>query len=220
MHCKIWNLRVAAVVMCLQAPLSSAVEPGFYVTASLGIGGEDPKSAGANFGNSLGIIHLDPDQVDVDDGKLAFSVGLGYRINRYLAGEVEYVDFGSTKITEHYTLPDSIPVPFPTVFTLDQSSNVTGPVLSLLGTLPVSENFELFLRGGVLFGSREIKVGLAAMDEKFSSTVWLAGIGATWSFTKRWAIRAEYQQSGKLSESFIAGETSVQKMSLSALFKL
>jgi opacity protein-like surface antigen len=222
MNRKTWSLSIAAAALCLFSASAHAAEPGFYVTASLGIGDEDPKSAGTNVGNSQGIFHVDPDQVDVDDGKTAFSIGLGYRINKYLAGEVEYVDFGTTDISEHYTIPNTpgAPFPFPTELTVEYSSNVTGPVLSLLGTLPVGENFELFVRGGVLFGSRGSKRDFAGLDARFASTVWLGGAGATWSFAKNWAIRAEYQHSGKFSESLIFGETSVQRLSLSALFRL
>jgi opacity protein-like surface antigen len=221
MNCKTWTVSLSAVALCLFAACASAAEPGFYVTASLGTGDENPKSAGTNIGTSLFIFHIDPDQVAVDDGDLAWSVGLGYRINKYLAGEVEYVDFGTTNVAEHYTVDaPGQSFPFPAEFTSEYSSHVTGPVLSLLGTLPVGKNFELYLRGGALFGSREFKLGFGALDEKFSSTVWVAGAGATWSFVSRWAIRAEYQQTGTLSETFVSGETRLKRMSLSALFKL
>jgi len=151
-----WSWSLAATALCLLAAGASASEPGFYVTASLGMGVEVPKTAGTNFGNSLGII----------------------------------------------------------------SSSVTGPALSLLGRLPVGENCELFLRGGALFASRDFNWGFGALDEKFSRTVWLAGAGVTWSFARRWAIRAEYQQTGRLSASFASGETRLRRMSLSTQFKL
>jgi opacity protein-like surface antigen len=221
MNFKASSLIVSASVLSLFAAGAGAAEPGFYVTASVGLGEEDPKSAGTNFGNSLGIVHIEPDQVDVDDGDLAWSVGLGYRINKYFSGELEYIDFGTTDVAEHYTISDTVaPIPFPTEITLGYASNVTGPALSLLGTLPVGENFELFLRAGALFGSRGFNLEFGSLDEKFSRTVWLAGAGVTWSFAKRWAVRAEYQQTGNLDESFISGETELQRMSLSALFKL
>jgi opacity protein-like surface antigen len=221
MNRKTWSLNISAAVLCLFAACAGAAEPGFYVTASLGMSDEDPKSAGTNVGNSEGIFHVESDQINVDDGKVAWSVGLGYRVNRYLAAEVEYVDFGTTEVAEHYSVSNTTaPIPFPTVFTLKYSSHVTGPVLSLLGTLPVGEHLELFLRGGALFGAREFKLGFGALDDKFASTVWLAGAGVSWSFAKRWAIRAEYQQTGKFSESFVSGETRLQRMSLSALFRL
>jgi len=223
MNRKSWDLSVSAVVLGLSAACAGAAEPGFYVAASVGMGNEDPESAGVNIGNPFGIIHVEPDQVDVDDGSLAWSVGLGYRVNKYFAGEVEYVDFGTTDVAEHYTIGDPggpLPFPFPTELNVDYSSHVTGPALSLLGTLPLGENFELYLRGGAFFASREIKAGLGTLDADFASTVWLAGAGVTWSFAKRWAIRAEYQQIGKLDESLVSGETELQRMSLSALFRL
>ena len=51
-----------------------------------------------------GIFHVDPDRVDVDESDVAWSVAVGYRINPYLAAEVEYIDFGTTDIAEHYDL--------------------------------------------------------------------------------------------------------------------
>jgi hypothetical protein len=219
MNCKTFGLRVFGTVLCLFAASAGAAEPGFYVTAALGLGEEDPKSAGTNVGNSMGIFHVEPDQIAVDDGDLAWSFGLGYRINRYLAGELEYIDFGTTDVVEHYTV-SNVPFPFPTEFTQDYSSSVSGPALSLLGTLPVGDRFEVFLRGGALFASREFDLRSGALEENFSSTVWLVGAGVTWSLSQRWGIRAEYQQTGKLSGTFVSGETRLQRMSLNVQFKL
>ena len=221
MNCRIWRSSIPAALLCLLATGASAAEPGFYVTASLGMADENPKSAGINVGNSLGIFHAEPDSVDVKDGDLAWGIGLGYRVNKYLAAEMEYIDFGTTDVAEHYSveIPDA-PIFSPAIIDLQYSSHVTGPALSLLGTLPLGENFELFLRGGALFGSREMKTGFGDLDDEFSRTVWLAGAGVSWSFANRWAIRAEYQQTGELDESFVSGETRLKRMSLSALFKL
>lgn len=217
-----WNSIVAASVVGMLAIRADASEPGFYIFATAGTGNEDPQSNGTNFGNSQGIVHVDPDFVEVNDGSFAWGVGLGYRINDYLSGELEYVDFGTTDVHEHYTVPN--PVPLPAEFDLMYSSHVTGPAVSLLGTLPVGQNFELFLRGGALFANREYEVGgqisFAGQNQKFASTVWLAGGGVTWSFAKRWGVRAEYQQAGALDESLVTGETRVKRLSLSVLYRL
>jgi opacity protein-like surface antigen len=220
---KKWSSIVVASLVGLLASRADANEPGFYLTATAGTGDENPRSNGTNFGNSLGIVHVDPDLVEVNDGSFAWGVGLGYRINDYLAGEVEYADFGTTDVHEHYTVPNAGPFPFPTEFDLNYSSKITGPVLSVLGTLPVGKKFELFLRGGALFASREYSLGgqisFGGQDQKFASTVWLAGAGATWSFAKRWGIRAEYQQTGSLDKSLVTGDTKVKRLSMSALFR-
>ena len=220
MNGRAWAASVAWALVCVTASPAGAADAGFYVTASLGQGREDPESAGTNVGNSMGVFHVDPVSVDVDDGALAWSVGLGYRINRYLSGELEYVDFGSTGIVEHYSVPNPAPFPFPTEFDFDFSSRVTGPVVSLLGTLPVGNQFEVYLRGGALFANREYSMnGFGTLDENFASTVWLAGAGVTWSPARHWSIRAEYQQTGTLGKTLVAGETDLERMSLSAVFR-
>lgn len=218
-----WTSIAAAVLSSSLGTLANAAEPGFYVTATVGTASEDPESNGINLANSGGIIHLDPDQVDVGDGEFAWSVGLGYRINDYLAGEVEYVDFGKSDVHEHYTVPNTGPIFFPGELDVNYSSKVTGPVLSVLGTFPVGPNFELFLRGGALFASRERQqdgqITLNGQLPKIASTVWLAGAGVSWSFGKRWGVRAEYQRTGELDESIFMGATKLERVSLSALYR-
>ena len=217
-----WTSSVA--VACLGvAALPAAADSGFYVTGSLGTAREDPESSGLNISNGAGIVHVTPDRIEADDGDLAWGVGLGYRINRYVSAEVEYVDFGTTDIREHYDLGGVSPFPFPNQLDLEFSSNVTGPVLSVLGTLPVGESFEIFLRGGALFASREystqgdyVSIG---SSQKFADTVWVVGAGATWSFAKQWGLRAEYQQTGTLDETIMSGETELRRASVSALFR-
>jgi hypothetical protein len=185
---------------------------------------EDPKSIGTNIAIGFpptAIMHIEPDRVDVDESDVAWSVAVGYRINPYIAAEVEYMDFGTTDISEFYDLgPTPVP-PFPSEITRRYSSKVTGPALSLLGSVPVGKGFDVFLRGGVLFADREFDFPLSVgLDDAFASTVWLAGAGVNWSFASRWAIRAEYQRTGKLEETFLAGETELERMSLSVLFRL
>ena len=87
-------------------PRSGPTDTGFYLSAGVGRAEEDPgKSIGTNFSIGFppaGIVHLEPDRVDVDSGDTAWSVGVGYRFSRYVAAEVEYLDFGTTEITEYY----------------------------------------------------------------------------------------------------------------------
>src|SRR5262249_18221486 len=117
-----------------------AAEPGFYLSANLGRGEESPgKSIGTNFAfgfPTAGIQHIDPSRVDVDKGATAWGVGVGYRVNRYVAAEVEYIDFGTTDISEHYNLSTPPVPPFPVDFTHTYSSRVEGPALSVLGCVP------------------------------------------------------------------------------------
>jgi opacity protein-like surface antigen len=218
-----WTSIVALASACTLAMPAVAATPGFYLSAAAGTTGEDPRSNGTNFANSQGIVHVDPVSVQVDDGGTGWGVGLGYRVNDYLAGELEYEEFGTTHVTEHYSVPNLSPIPFPTTLDLSYSSQVTGPVLSVLGTLPVGHGFELFVRAGALFASREFRVGGTIVfnprDQKFADTVWVAGAGASWSFAERWALRAEYQQTDTLQKTLATGTTRVTRASLSAIYR-
>ena len=147
---------------------------------------------------------------------------MGYRLNAHVAAEVAYMDFGTSDFSEHYLLgPASFPFPA-SEFTRTYSSKVTGPALSVLGSLPVGKGFDVFLRAGVLFADRKLEIpqSIGLDDTTFGSTVWLGGAGVDWSFASRWAIRAEYQRTGKLDSTFLAGDTDVERMSLSVLFRL
>lgn len=220
MNCTI-RILIALTALTTTVPsLTLAAEPGFYFGATIGRAEEDPKSKGLDVAGGLfptEIFHLEPSQVAIDTGSVAWGALVGYRINRYFAAELEYMDFGTTDVTESYDLPTIIP-PLPGVLTRSYSSRVNGPALSVLGTLPVSEAWDVFLSAGVLFADRKIE-GLIAgpNDNTFGSTVWLAGAGVEWSVSSRWALRAEYQRSGELDDSFLAGRTELERMTVSVL---
>jgi hypothetical protein len=223
------RIRLAsAALLSIGAGPALAADPGFYLSASLGHAKENPgKSVGINIGIGFGplpsgIQHIDPTRVDVDDSSLSGSVGVGYRINPNVAVEVEYIDFGTANISEHNTLSTPI-IPFlPVELTRPYTSRVKGPALSVLGSLPIGKGWDVFARGGALFADREIRVNqtIGLNGTTFGSTVWLAGAGVNWSVASRCALRAEYQRTGKLDSSFLAGGTELERLSLSVLFKL
>ena len=71
------------MVAAVAAP-AAATELGFYVGAGLGV-------------NSVNMSDFNPDYSDLrfEDDSHGFKVFGGYRLLRYLAFEVEYIDFGS-----------------------------------------------------------------------------------------------------------------------------
>jgi opacity protein-like surface antigen len=219
-----YRVLTEAVVAFILASPALAADTGFYLTVGAGQAEEEPKSIGTNIGIGFPIsviVHVDPDRVDVDSSGVAWNVGIGYRLNPYLAGEVEYLDFSSTDVTEHYSLDPPVSPPFPSDFTHRYSSKVTGPALSVLGLLPMRDNVDVFLRAGALFADRELEIPRSiGLNAKFGSTVWLAGVGVDWSIADRWAIRAEYLRTGKLEETFFAGETELKRISLSATVRV
>lgn len=202
---------------------AAAADNGFYVSAGVGRAEEDPgKSNGINVSFGLppiGIQHVEPDSVEVDNGDTSWSVGVGYRFSKHFAAELEYLDLGTTDYTERYTIDSPFPVDSG-VLTHRYSSSMTGLAVSALASLPVGKGFALFVRGGGLFADREVNIPLAlgTGDNTFGDTVWLAGAGVDWNLAARWALRAEYQRTGDFESTLSAGEAAAESLSLRVRF--
>jgi opacity protein-like surface antigen len=160
-------------------------------------------------------IALQAHSIDVDDVDTGFSAMAGYRINRYLAAELSFADFGEYRLVERYSFG-----------TLKYEIGVRGLSASVLGTLPVSERWELFLRGGMLFADQQVSFsavssspGTNPSDRDYSNEAFMAGAGVQWSFLPALAVRLEYQRTDDLKYDN-TGESSIEQASLSILFKL
>lgn len=160
-----------------------------------------------------------------DDVDLGLTASVGYRLNRYLAAEVAYVDLGKMHVTEEYTCP----------CTENYEVRVRGPAVSVLASLPLGEQWEVFLRGGMLFAEqreahflRMRSTSAPWPDRNYSDDVFFAGVGAQWSFAPRWAALLEYQRFGELkygTASTLGGYlrsehvNEIDQISLGAVFK-
>jgi opacity protein-like surface antigen len=214
-------LLAAAMVSCGTPALAAG--KGFYLGTGIGRAAEDPgKSIGMNIGFGLplaAIAHLQPDDVEVDSGDTAWSIGTGYAFSRYFAAEIEYLDLGTTEYTERYTF-DSL-LPYDTAqITHRFTSSMTGLSVSALASLPLGEHFALFLRGGALFAQREVRIPLAfgSGDNTFGDTLWLAGAGVDWNFSKHWSVRAEYEGTEEFESTLTAGAAAAEYISVRVRF--
>jgi OOP family OmpA-OmpF porin len=124
--------------------------------------------SGPYVGAGIGYFGLDADGFDGSD--TAFKLFGGYRMNQYFATELEYIDGGK---------PDD------SGFEID----ISGFNLSVLGSWPVTEQFDVFAKLGVLFWDAEARGFGDESGEDFSY-----GIGADFKFGDNWAIRGEYQR--------------------------
>jgi hypothetical protein len=147
---------------------------------------------------------------EINDVDAGFSATVGYRVNRYFAAELSYIDFGEYERIDRYSSSSSV----------RYELGVSGLSLSVLGSLPLGEQWELFLRGGVLFADQEVSTKLfSAYRQNYSDEVVMAGAGVQWSFAKRWATRLEYQRTDDLKYDD-TGESTIDQASLSVVFKL
>ncbi|HKE96894.1 MAG TPA: outer membrane beta-barrel protein [Povalibacter sp.] len=222
-----WVLLATMVFLAAFRP-AAAAESGFYVGVSVTRAKQDlGQSPGTVIAIdspfSGGLRQVYPDAVDADDASTGWNALLGYRINRHIAAELAYADFGTTDVSEHYSfdLPGSFP-PLPIELTNDYSSSIAGPMVSLLGSLPLGKRFNVFARGGVLFADQEIRLhfGQGSQSMTFGSRVWIWGAGIDGAVTDRWTIRAEYTGTGTLDATLTSAETEIGQTSLSVLFRL
>ena len=246
----------AMVVVSLSCEISEAAEPGFYVGAAggrseqqldkqAGVGPiviadlpsfnpipSDPPRNLIPFPPGLGnpvFIPLFPAGTTADETDVGWNVALGYRVNKYLAAELSYVDAGEASLTERYATSSSAPISLPDVLRT-YTVNSRGPAVSVLGSLPLSERWELFLRGGVLFAKQEVEsrtiiddptaINSRPIERDYSDEVYTLGAGVQWTFLPRWTARLEYQRSDDLQSNDIMGESRLDQAALSVLFGL
>jgi OmpA-OmpF porin, OOP family len=144
---------------------SAALAMAATLLASTANAGDEP---GFYAGAGVGSFGVDVAGYSARD--VSFKVAAGYDFGKYLAMELEYIDGGA---------PEDFGV----------SIETTGINASVLGTWPVSGQFELFAKAGMFFWDIEIPDFGSDSGEDFSY-----GIGASYDFNESFGLRAEYQR--------------------------
>lgn len=143
-----------------------------------------------------------------------FSFGAGYEFNKFAALEVAYRDLGEIKDSGFYS--DGVDDYFYT-----SKLSATALQASLVGKLPISDDFNLFGRVGVAsidadyVGTASYADGNNPAPDKSSEskTRALVGVGASYNLTEQLAIRAEYNQYEKWDD------TKLSALTVGAVFK-
>jgi hypothetical protein len=199
----------------VSASSAIAVDRGFYLGAS---GGQSSSDTDVDFdiiSDDAGFTVRSSDLNDKDDG---YSVFGGYRFFRYLAVEAEYLHLGEVRYTAQGTVRGLGSTPYLLTLGL-KTRGVTG---SVLGTVPLSDHFELFGRAGFLFANTDITGTLTGSgvnvydtqsgDELYSQ----AGIGAALNFQKHWTARFEFRAYRDVSDD----DEGLNYTSLSIIYRL
>ena len=172
------NLKITAVIAALAV---AAGAPAAFAQ------GED---AGFYLGGGVGQFNAQIDDVDEvdesidawDEDDTAFKIFGGYRLNRFLAFELDYIDLGN---------PSGEVVPG---FNVDASVDGFAPYV--IGTIPLGEWFEVYGRLGYFFYDATFRTedavgGDVTFDEESEDLVWGAGIGGNFG---RLNVRFEYER--------------------------
>jgi len=162
MNCK----RILAAFCCAAGLSGAAVadeNSGLYLGGGLG-----------DFSSEFGSIEdVDIDFDEDSDAKRFFA---GWRFNRILAVQLDYIDFGdATSASELLAI----------------ESDAKGIAPSLVATLPLGP-IELFGKAGWLFYDLEVNAnGNQLFDDSENDFVYGGGVGIT--LLERLALRAEYE---------------------------
>lgn len=121
-----------------------------------------------------------------DDGWKIFA---GYKLNRNLAFEGTYADFGSFRASGTFAGVPNINV----------NVDVTSWSAAALGILPVGDRFGFFGKAGVSFTKYDSSGSVANLtftgNDDETELLW--GFGATYNFTPNLGLRAEWERLNK-----------------------
>jgi len=147
-----------------------AQDKGFYLGGALGQ---------ATF---KGFCVDDPSVLTCDEKDTAWKVFGGYRFNRYVAIEGTYVDFG----TVSGTLTGARVVPL----------SQTGMGIAAVGSFELTPQFSVFGKAGFLMTEQETPASASGNTSR-DTTEFHYGLGARFSFTPNWGLRAEWERTEK-----------------------
>jgi opacity protein-like surface antigen len=144
-----------------------------------------------------------------EDTDIGYNATFGYRFNRYIAAELGLAQFGEVKSTARGELdfgngfvPTSVSLTF----------SAGGPMMSVIGILPINDKLELFGRLGYLFTSseRELTSSVDGQTGGFGSAKGdsqdvVLGAGAAFHFNQVYSLRFEYMQLDELGQDSRSG---------------
>jgi hypothetical protein len=175
----------------MKAQITAALALLSVALAPAAFSQEQEEVSGFYVGGGVGQFNAgidDVDDVDAtvddwDDDDTAYKFFAGYRMNRFLGFELDYINLGE---------PSGAVVPG---FNVDASVDGFAPYV--VGTLPLGPYFEVYGRLGYYFydanvGMEDAVNGRVEFDEESEDLVYGAGIGA--SIGEKFNVRFEYER--------------------------
>lgn len=156
-----------------------------------------------------------------DDKDTAWGGLAGYRIARYAAVELSYLDLGTLEANDPAIVSFS---PVIVRSTLHRELQTRGPSASVLGVLPVSDNWELYLRAGVLFADIELTFGplgpIPGSSTTYGDEAALWGGGVQFNWGGHWSARLDFQRFVAVGVEDREGDADIDLLSLGVLYRL
>jgi len=140
--------------------------------------------------------------VSVDDTDTGFKLGGGYAFHRNFGVEVAYVDLGKATASAGGQTAEA---------------KSSGLVVVAVGMLPLSNQFTLLGRLGLIDAT--VKLSGPGGSDKSTDLKTTFGIGASYSFTPKFAGRVDIDRYSKLGDSNTTGESDVDMISIGVVYK-
>jgi OmpA-OmpF porin, OOP family len=208
---------------------ANAVEEGFYVglqggqaTADIDQDELDFIVDDAFFSAGAPIIN---GSSSLEDSDTTWSVFGGYRFNPYLAIEAGYLDLG----TFEYRAEGTVNPPGPVTSTsataaIDFSSS--GFTTAVVGSIPLSESFDLHGKLGIFFSDTEFEIGVgiggsggSPFKVSGTDTDVYYGAGVSWYAGANWTLGLDYLLYKDVGNEDDTGETDLDSVTLQAGYR-
>jgi len=157
-----------------------------------------------------------PFRTSVDRSDTAWSLGGGYRLNRFVAFELAYADLGELSIQRRASSSSF-------QLRLDQRLETQAVSISAFGRWPLSERWTVYGRGGYEFVEVESRfdgASGAALVEDFDSNNFLLGVGVDYAISERWSARIDAQRHLSIGGDAFLNERDIDALSLSVILRL
>jgi len=177
-----------------------------------------------------------------DDHHAAYRFMLGYQINPYWGVEASYVDLGTASVAgtaSGYYQPSCqknqlcLPIVGITSFGYKGSYRDRGPGLAFNGTYPISDQWSVFARLGMVDARVHLdletspslppaSLGPAPLGATHSSTNWSStfGLGVNYTLNDRWAVRLGWDRYADLGSRNNTGSNSVNLASIGVVYRI
>lgn len=185
-------MRMVTGVLC--ASLACTIMPVYASGGYLGVGAGMGSSVDAT-ANAQAYAGLYTNGT-YTKSRLAFNVFAGYQLNKYVAAELEYINFGSYSLTR--TAPWG---------GYTETDTIGAASAAAVGTWPISPMFSAF--GKLGFAASMDKATEYSYNSRTTTAINIMfGVGGAVNLTKHFALRLEYDQYdgiGKSGYEYTAG---------------
>jgi hypothetical protein len=191
------------------AQTAAANEVGFYIGGYVGQATKEvprgPYDELNDVIHQAALFTPTEERISFDDTDRAFGLMLGYRLNRFLALEAGYTNFGAVTYQSRATGD----FPFDSGFlNTTVESETRGFTATMLGVWSVTRDWELFARAGLLMATNRLRLSFSAEGEGFipaignsgsgsfskSTTDTYAGVGISRRILEIYELRLEYHR--------------------------